>query len=109
MCEPPTVTTASEDGEYPSDAQRTKLTGAERTARKRRRRGVRLSERLGGTVGRYSTMFALEGGVRHKDAFIAASIRALLRRHVPEKLPRLVPSAVWKKSGMTGRGDEPVR
>src|SRR5438445_10471684 len=29
------------------DAQRTKLTGAERTARERRRRAVRLSERLG--------------------------------------------------------------
>src|SRR5438128_8511133 len=32
------------------DAQRTKLTGAERTARKRRRRAVRLSERLGRTA-----------------------------------------------------------
>jgi hypothetical protein len=32
-----------------SDAQRTKLTGAERTARERRRRAVRLSEWLGGT------------------------------------------------------------
>ena len=32
-------------------AQRTKLTGAERTARQRRRRGVRLSEMLGTMLG----------------------------------------------------------
>jgi hypothetical protein len=31
-------------------AQRTKLTGRERTARERRRRAVRLSEGLGGTI-----------------------------------------------------------
>src|SRR2546426_12510220 len=37
----------SQCSEAPSDAERTKLTGRERTARQRRRRAVRLSEWLG--------------------------------------------------------------